>query len=1065
MLMLICLFVGGVSAFAQSHEVSGVVISADDGEPVIGASVVVTGTTIGTITKLDGDFELVNVPRTATTLTVSFLGMKTKEVPITQGTIKVTLESEAELMDELVVTAMGITRSQKTLGYAATTVKSDELVGSRTTNVVNALQGKVAGVQVNALSTDPGSASNVVIRGFSSINGGNQPLYVVDGVPLETNTLTGGGKSVAIGGIGNIAADDIESLTVLKGAAATALYGSRAANGVIVITTKKGQKGAERNFTVRYSGGVQARQLSGLPEFQNEYGQGWDGGQTFIENGSWGPKLDGSLQVYGPIWNNQQKIHQYSALKSNVKDFFEIGWSHNHDVSISGASDDGKMDYYLSYSYTSDDGIMPSDYDTYQRNTIAFRANYEPVKWLKFSSDINFSTNKSDQVQQFQGTSVIDGLYELPRDISVVDLKDLSSAFNTPEAYFTPYGITNPYWSLANNYFHTDGKQIFGKVQVDAKPIPQLTLTYRFGFNYVDYDAKQGSPQIDLDDALINEDYGYAPSNMNQTGYVYNTYRRRYELNHDFLVNYSDRFVDNRLSLDVNVGLNMNERYSTSMSGEADNLTFETGFWQFSNGAEYTTLSESQSKRRLVGVFGDVTIGWADMIFLNVTARNDWSSTLPINNNSFFYPGVTASWVFSELFKNKKSAFSFGKLRVAYGMTGNDADEYQTQATYSQASASGVYVGTASFPMNGVNAFLQQTSLASESLKPEMTSEFEVGFNIQFFGGRLGLDAAYYNRNTRDQIFSLPVDPATGYSSMVTNFGTVRNTGYELLLNTTPVRTRNFVWNLDINFSQNFNKIMSMPDGLEDGRVSIGSFSAGNASVYAYSELGKAMGEFYTYLPKRTEDGRLIVDSNGYPVMGTTLEDTGRNMNNKWTGGFSTSFNFCKYFTLSAAFDARFGGYMFSRTAELMEFTGNGTVTLYNDRRPFVIPNSVVDNGDGTYSENTTPIYMTNDSFQSYFQDYGFGEGGNSYLIDRSYLKLRNLSFTWDLPKKWMKSMTFTGISLTVFCNNVFTWTAKDNYYVDPEASNRSGDIGAQFGETYSNPSCRIWGMNVNIVF
>jgi len=993
--------------------------------------------------------------------------MVTQEVAI-KSNVRVVLKSDSELLDEVVVTAMGISRAEKTLGYSATTVKSDEIISARTTNVANALSGKVAGLQVNSTSSDPGAVSNIIIRGFSSINGDNQPLYIVDGIPLQNNMFSGTGKNVATGGITNIASEDIESMTVLKGAAATAIYGSRAANGIIVITTKSGKKGENRNFSINYSGSVQARQVSYLPEMQNDFGQGWNGGQTFIENGSWGPALDGSTQVYGPIWNNQQLIHKYSAKKDNVKDFFDVGWSHNHNLSMGGVSNDGKMNYYLSYSYANDDGIMPKDYDTYERNTIAFRSSYDATDWLKISSSVNFARTSTDAVGTYQGTSVIDGLYEMPRDISIVDMKDTSSPFNTPEAYFTPYGITNPYWSLENNYNHTSSKQIYGKLQLDIKPIKDLMLSYRMGFDYTDYDVKIGLPQIDLDDALINEDYGYAPSNMNQSGYVYARYGRHHELNHDFLANYNKKFLDDRLDVGVNAGVNMNERYFTRMTGQTDDLTFFSGFWDLSNGATKTTLTEAQEKRRLVGLFGDVTLGWDDMVYLNMTARNDWSSTLPIDNNSFFYPGATLSWIFTRLIPENK-ILSFGKLRMAYGKTGNDANPYQTGVTYIQGVANGYYANEiASFPMNGVNAFQSSNTKGSSTLKPEMTSEFEVGLNLQFFNGRLGLDASYYNRNTKDQIFTLPVDPSTGYSYMVTNFGKVRNRGIELVLNTVPIQTRNFRWDLDFNFAKNDNKVISLPESLEGGKVSIYNFSAGDDAVYMYAEEGKAMGQFYTYKTQYTEDGRPIVDANGQPILSTTVEDTGKNMNNDWTGGVNTAFIY-KNFTLSAALDVRKGGYMFSRTKNLMQFTGNGVVTTYNDRRPFIIPNSVVANGDGTYSENTTPIYQHNGSYQKYFNDYGYGDGGEAYLLDRSFVKLRNISLTWSVPKKWTNQMSLSSIALTVFCNNVFTWTASDNRYVDPESTTVSqstyGDLATQFGELYTNPSCRIFGCNVSVKF
>lgn len=994
--------------------------------------------------------------------------MQSQSLPIIRGKVmRIALKTDAELLDEVVVTAMGISRSEKTLGYSATTVKSDEIIKARTTNVADALSGKVAGVQVSSTSGDPGAVSNITIRGFGSINGSNQPLYVVDGVPLATNYFSGQGKNVAAGGVSNIASEDIESMTVLKGAAATALYGSRAANGVVVITTKSGKKGDHRNFNVSYSGSVQTRLVSYLPEFQNEFGQGWNGMQTYIENGSWGPALDGSMQVYGPIWNHQQLIHEYSAKKDNVKDFFEPGLSQSHTISLNGLSSDNKMSYYISYSYTGDDGIMPSDHDKYERNTIAFRSSYDATNWLKVSSSVNFARTSTDAVGTYQGTSVIDGLYEMPRDVSIVDMKDTSSPFNQPEAYFTPYGITNPYWSLENNYNHTAAKQIYGKVQLDIKPIKDLTLTYRMGFDYTDYDVKWGYPQIELDDALIDEDYGYAPSNMNQDGYVYASYRRSYELNHDFLANYARKFLNEKLDLNVNVGVNMNERYATSMSGQTDNLTFHTGFWNLSNGATKSTLAESQSKRRLVGLFGDVTIGWDDMVYLDLTARNDWSSTLPIDNNSFFYPGATLSWIFTKLIP-ENNVLSFGKLRLAYGKTGNDASPYLTGVTYRQAYASGYYTTTTEFPMNGTNAFMASATKGSSTLKPEMTSEFEAGVNMQFFKGRFGFDVAYYNRTTSDQIFTLPVDPSTGFYYMVTNFGKVRNQGVELVVNTVPVQTKDFRWELDFNFAKNNNKVLSLPESLEGGKVSIYNFSAGNDAVYMYAEEGKPLGQFYTYLPQYTADGRPIVDANGQPVLGTAVEDTGKNMNNDWTGGVTTALTY-KGFSLSAALDIRKGGYMFSRTKNLMQFTGNGAVTTYNSRRPFIIPNSVVSDGNGGYVENTTPLYLTNSSYQNYYNNYGYGDGGEAYLLDRSFVKLRNISLTWNVPQKWVKAMSLSGLSVTAFCNNVFTWTASDNRYVDPESTTVSqasyGDLATQFGELYTNPSCRIFGCNLSVKF
>ena len=1055
LLAVLFLVIGG--AFAQT-KVNGIVISQDDGQPVMGVSVLVVGTNTGTVTGSDGRFSL-TVPAGKSMLRISYVGMETLEVSA-RPNMRIVLRSGDTNLDEIVVTAMGIKKSEKALGYSAQTLDNEELTMGKVTDVTSALAGKVAGVQINSTSSDPGQANSVIIRGISSINGSNQPLYVVDGVPLQTATMTAYQQQTAIGGISNINPNDIESMTVLKGAAATALYGSRAANGVIIITTKNGQRGDVRNFSITYDGGMQFRSVSTLPAFQNKYGQGWNGKQTFIENGSWGPEMDGSMQVYGPIWNHQQLIHEYSPVESNIKDFFETGLSTNHSVALSGMSDDQKMTYYLSYSFTEDDGIAPDDKDTYKRNTIAYRGSYQATDWFKISSSINFTKNSTNTVGQYQGTSMIDGIYEFPRDISLVDRKDLSSAFATPEAWYTPYGITNPYWAIANNYDHTDGKQVFGKIQADINPIKQLTLTYRLGFDYTDYDVKYGEPQIALDDANIQEDYGYAPSNMNQTGNVYTRYARQYEVNNDFIANWQDKYLEGKLDVNVTAGVNMTERYWTNMRGQTDDLTFETGFWDLSNGATKTTLAETQTKRRNVGLFGDISLGWDNMLYLDLTARNDWSSTLPLEKNNYFYPGATLSWIFTELME-KNDILDFGKIRLAYGKTGNDADAYLIYPNYVQGSSRGYYgTGLTTFPFNGINAFQASATAGSASLKPEMTTEFEVGLNLAFLKNRINVDFSYYNRNTDDQIFTLPVDPATGYSSMVTNFGKVNNKGFELLVNTTPVRTKDFRWDLGFNFSKNKNKVVSMPESLEGGMVNINSFSAGNDAVYMRAVEGMPMGELYTYMPQYTDDGKMIVGATGLPLLTDEVQDTGKNVNPDWTGGITTSLSW-KGLSLSAALDIRKGGYMFSRTKNLMQFTGNGEITTYNDRNPFVVPNSVY--ADGT--ENTSPIYLSDGSYQDWFNDAGAGQGGEFYLLDRSYVKLRNITLAYTLPRVLVSKLYLSEITLSAFCNNVFTWTHKGNRYIDPETSSYGNDLSGLFGELYSNPSCRMFGFNVGVKF
>ncbi|MBQ1700490.1 MAG: TonB-dependent receptor, partial [Prevotella sp.] len=531
----------------------------------------------------------------------------------------------------------------------------------------------------------------------------------------------------------------------------------------------------------------------------------------------------------------------------------------------------------------------------------------------------------------------------------------------------------------------------------------------------------------------------------------------------------ADKYLDGMLDVNVTAGVNMNERYQTLSSGQTDKLTFNTGFWDLSNGSTISELSESQSKRRLVGLFGDITLGWDEMLYLGLTARNDWSSTLPLNKNSYFYPGATLSWIFTRLIP-KNNILDFGKLRLAYGKTGNDASPYLTSARFIQGTSRAYYGSdVAKFPLGGINAFQASSTIGSSELKPEMTTEYEIGLNLAFLGNRINVDFAYYNRETKDQIFTLPVDPASGYSSMVTNFGNVRNRGIELLVNTTPVRTKDFRWDLGFNFSKNSNKILSMPSSVEGGKTTIYSFSAGNDAVYFYAEEGNPMGEFYTYMPQYTNDGKLIVGDDGQPLLTTDLIDTGKNMNPDWIGGVTTALSW-KGITLSAALDIRKGGYMFSRSKNLMQFTGNGAITTYNERRPFVIPNSVVSDGKGGYVENTTPIFLGGGDlgygdYQGYYNDYGWGQGGEAYLLNKSFVKLRNITLAYQLPKSLVSKLYLSDITVSLFCNNVFTWTHKSNTFIDPEGSTTGNDLEGQFGELYVNPGCRTFGFNVGVKF
>ena len=1047
----------GVMLSAQNVTVRGTVTDASNGETLQAVTVALRGTTQGVFTDAQGAFSI-SVPQNGV-LVVSMIGYQTMEVPVNgRSAISISLKPDSEYLDEVVVTALGITKSQKALGYAASTVRSDELTSARVSDAAAAIAGKVAGVQVSNSSTTAGGAQSIIIRGVSSIGRSNQPLYVVDGVPLQDVTVynTSAGYGNLGGGIGTLNSDDIDSMTILKGAAATALYGSRASGGVIVINTKSGRNKVNTNVTI--NSGVQFSSVSTLPEFQNQFGTGWDGSLTLDENGSWGPQLNGQIRPYGPVVNNSQMIKAYAAVPNNIRNFYETGVQYNNSIAVQGGTE--KTGFYASYANVSDNGILPGKKDTYGKNTLSFRGNYQAYDWLSLETSVNVSTQKSSQVGQgSQNTSMIEGLYQAGRDISFIDSSDLSNIFYTPAGWFTPYGITSPYWLIENAYNVVDMKKVFGKAQVNINPIKPLTISYRYGFDYTDYDQKLTEAQIHLPSTNPNS------SSTNMDGSIQANYGRYHEINHDLLINWNDKYFDGRFEVNATVGANINERGSTYAGAKVTGLTFDTGFWDLSNTSNNPTASESQSLRRGIAVFADVQLGWDDQVYLDVTARNDWTSTLPINNNSYFYPGATLSWLFTNTFNLANSPISFGKLRLAYGRTGNDPAAYQTVATYAQANAGGYFgAGEAlNFPFGGYNAYMKSSSLASANLQPEMTTEFEVGADIRFFKDRIGIDVAYYNRVSDMQIFSLPVDPATGYSSMVMNFGKVSNKGVELLLTTTPIKTRNFQWDLDFNWSKNNNLVESLPEGLEGGKAAIANDGWGD--VYMYAEVGKPIGQIYATLPERTSDGKYIVGKNGTPLQKTEREDTGYNVQNDWSGGISTTLRY-KNISLSATFDVRFGGKIYSRTKSLLWFTGNSIETTYNQRRAFILPNSVVSDGNGGYVENTTPIDLYSSTFQYYFDGNTSNplEGSACVLIDRTYAKLRNLSVSWTLPQKWTDPLQIKGITLSAVGSNLFLWTPASNCYIDPDQGFKT-DLQGMLGEYFCTVPCRYMGFNVKVTF
>ena len=1049
-MFMACLFLAMGTALAQT-KVTGIVVSQEDNQPVVGVSVLVVGTSTGTVTGADGRFSL-TVPEGKTQLRFTYVGMETLEVSA-RPNMRIVLRSDETNIDEIVVTAMGIKRSAKALGYSATAVDGGDIAASRTADVMSALQGKVAGVSISAAAGDPGSSNSVIIRGISSLGGTNQPLYVIDGVPMNNSAVysnDGLNSGYDFGnGANAVNPDDVESMTILKGAAATALYGSRAANGVILITTKSGKQ-QTKGLGIEYNGGLQWESVMRLPQMQNEFGMGWNGDKTDDENGSWGPRFDGATLKYGTVYNNSQQIKSYLPIEDNIKDFFDTGFRYSNSVSFNGATD--KSDYFVSFSQIKDDGIIPTSADSYRKYTFSGRGSHK-INNLTFSSSMNYAYQKNNFVQTGQGfENMYNSIMQTPRDIAIAELKDLDNPFNTPGYYYTPYSVMNPYYILNNHLNENESERFYGKFQADYDFLKWFKLTYRIGLDTSTAHHHTGMPNYA---ALFPDTPNWDSELSSETGYTARRTTRRREINQDVMLTFNMPVDD--FNINAVAGFNGNERSLNYLYSKVTNLTIPT-YFNITNSAEIPTTSEYQWKRRLYGIYGQAELAWKNMLYLTLTARNDWSSTLPKENRSFFYPGVTASWIFSEMTKEQAPWLSFGKARVAWGKTGNDADVYMTDPYYTQGSFNSSGWADSKFPFSktGTNAYTVGNVLGSATLSPEMTTELEFGIQLAFLQNRISLDATYYNRTSDKQITQLSVDAASGYTAQNVNLGKIRNRGIELLVTLVPVRTKDFEWSLTWNYTKNNNKVLKLPEEM-NGRASIYGFNGGTG---LYAIEGEEMGIFEAYVAKTNDQGQIIVDKNGLPQNTDEMVKIG-SINYDYMMGIGNSLRY-KDFTLSFDFDIRQGGLMFSRTHDITYFTGNAIQTAYNDRNPFVVPNSVIDNGDGTYSENNIPLYGT--TLYNYW-DNGADAMGSGSLISKSYVKLRQVIFGWDLPKAWIAKTFLTGVHLSVFGNNLLMWTPSGNTFIDPEASSFGNDLTGNFGEYSSNPSSRKFGFNVNVKF
>ncbi|MGN7719365.1 SusC/RagA family TonB-linked outer membrane protein [Chitinophaga sp. 22620] len=1059
-LLLVCL---SGQVLAQSRTIKGKVTAADDGTPIIGATVLAKGTNVGTVTNSTGDYTL-NVPDGATTLVIRFIGMRDQEARISGETVNIVLSADVTNLTETVVTAQAIRRDKRSLGYAAPTVKAEEITRGQSVSPLNALTGKVAGVNITGTASAPGSSSRIVLRGGSSIAGNNQALLVVDGVPIDNESIIGGGDSrsaIDFGNRGNdINPDDIENISILKGPAAAALYGSRASNGALIITTKSGKKGGNSKQEITYTSALTLSNILKLPTFQNEFGQGFHFEPDLLENFSWGAKFDGTQKEWGQEINGQRLSKPWSAQPDNVKKFFEMGKAWNNNVSLSGGNE--KSTYYLSLNSLNSDGVMPGNYDKYNKYGVRFNGSTELSNKFSTSIGVNYTKINSNMIQGGQGDgSVYDNVLQTPRDIPLQDMGDLKNPYysygdvlqdadgNPQYGYYGAY-TNQPYWVLREFKNLNDVDRVTGNFTVTYKPLSWLTFTERLGADV--YSDRRRIKQAKADLLPVDGDW----SEKNLPGAYEETKINLSDIVHDLMVTARHDFSKD-FNATLMVGNNIRQRTFTTLDAEtnSDGLVIP-GWYNLDNSNGAPVAENFYSQRRLVGLYGELNLAYKNMLFLGATARNDWSSTLPSANRSFFYPSVNGAFVFTELLKDSKIGefLSYGKIRASYASVGNDADPYQLLNYYVRTQILGGFANTL-FPFNGTPGLTMSNIIGNPNLKPERTNAFEIGTELNMWDNRLSVDFSYYQNKSKDQILAAPIAPSTGFASEIMNTGVVENKGVELGLRVTPIRTSTgFTWELFGTYTKNDNTVVSLLPGVD--QVVVGGIS-GMSIVAA---VGRPYGTFYARDYLRDDQGRMVInDESGLPELTPDARYFG-SYNPKWMASWGTNLSY-KGISLSVLFDTKQGGYFYSRTSDIMTFVGTTPRTVVNDRQPYVVPNTVV-------RDRANPgKYIPNTAVETQWMDFWTNQQivpDAAHIIDGSYIKLREVSLSYRLPKTLLNRTPFGDASFGLFGNNLWISTPKENMFADPEVN--SGGAGNEQGFDFTaQPSLRNFGVNLKVSF
>jgi TonB-linked SusC/RagA family outer membrane protein len=1041
-----------VLARAQTKTVSGKV-SAPDNDAVPGVNVLVKGTNVGTATKADGTYQI-NVPAKGGTLVFSFIGYKTKEVEVgTQTTLNVALEADLVNLSEVVVTANAIVREKKELGYAVSTVGGVELTKARDPNLLNSLAGKVAGVRISQQSGTVGGSSRVMIRGANSISSASEPLFVVDGIPISNSSFNNSETDIVTGGVdvgnraGDLNPDDIENMTVLKGAAASALYGSRARNGVIVITTKRGKAGAKKmNVTVNSS--YRTDNVLRVPELQEQYAQGNLGVYNPQLGNGWGPKVS---SITGPIKDYKgADVQGLQVYPQNWKNFFQTGHTTINSVSLDGANDQG--DYRIGYTNLRQTGTVPGS--EMNRNTFSLNGGKKITDKLTSRGWVNYVRTTSDgRPQQGSNTTNIIATILAGTPITV-DINELRDNVFAPATQAVPTGWTgdlarsidlngvqnNPYFVTAFNRFSNSVDRVFGGTSLSYDLTPWFNVTGRVGTDFFTENRRSVTRRGTR--GRLNGQF--------DTNEIFER-----ELQTDVLGT-----VTRRISKDWGfkgiIGHQFNQRTVRRSRVQSEGLNIDQ-LYTFAN-AQSNVPSNFFSRREIFGVYGDFSFDYKNYLFLNVTGRNDWSSTLPVSNNSYFYPSASASFVLTEAFPNlgivKKDILSYAKFRANYANVGSDEDPYQLSFTYNPLTqAADIYTFNILYPIGGASAFGATNILPPTNLRPQQQTSYEFGAELKFFGGRLGLDMTYYKTLNYDQIISIAVPQSTGYSARRLNVGEISNRGLEAMLTVTPIKTRSGArWDMAFNFNRNINRVESLAPGLQEFIVTSGD----GFGIFIAARPGETFNiQGVGWL--RDPNGNIIIN----PTTGLRTPGPRKLLGPiypDWTLGINNSFSY-KGFDFNFLVDIRKGGVINSQTVSIVRGSGLAAETAVNDRTPFIDP-GVIRNADGTFRPNDRPVA----SVQQYWSQLDNSVSPENNMFDGSYSKLREVRLAYNFPKSLVSKTPFGSIALGLEGRNL--WIITSNVpHIDPEANVLGTGLIGEGLERGSIPSSRTIGANLRVTF